>query len=86
VTDGRGAVVRARLQAGTFVQWPKGATGEPVAQVACAFPFAIDDIEGGEPPYSIKIAQHGRLRFGRDQADSLRLAIDNNGLTRVTAP
>jgi hypothetical protein len=52
--------------------------------VVCDFSFTIEGIAGGQPPYSFTVANHGRVRFSRDRADSLRLLIDDTGLTRVT--
>jgi hypothetical protein len=84
VTDGRGDVVSAVLGPGTFAPPPAGVEPVPGSMVVCDFSFTIEGIAGGQPPYSFTVANHGRVRFSRDQADSLRLLIDDTGLTRVT--
>jgi hypothetical protein len=66
-----------------FVEWPQGVDAVSGTTVACAFPFTVENIASGEPPYSIKIAHYGRVRFARGQAGSLQLAIDDTGLTRI---
>lgn len=83
VTDGPGNVVPALLQQGTFAPSPKGVELAPGATVVCAFPFSVKDIAGGQPPYSFTVANRGRVRFSRDEAESLELVIDRRGLARV---
>ena len=84
VTDGRGDVVSAVLGPGTFATPPAGVEPVPGSRMVCGFSFTLEGIAGGQPPYSFAIANHGRLRFSRDQARALRFVIDDTGLTRIT--
>jgi hypothetical protein len=83
VTDGRGDEVDAVLGPGTFVSPPAGVEPVPGSMVVCDFSFTIDGIAGGQPPYFFTVANRGRVRFSRDQADALRFVLDNTGLTRI---
>ena len=84
VRDGPGNVVPALLQQGSFAPYPEGIKRRAGSKVVCAFPFLVENIAGGQPPYSFTVADRGRVRFSRDEAESLQLVIDDTGLTRIT--
>jgi hypothetical protein len=83
VTDGPGNVVRALLHQGSFVPAPEGIELTPGATPVCAFPFIINDIAGGQPPYSFTVAHRGSVHFTRAEAESLELVIDRRGVARL---
>jgi len=84
VTDGPGNVVRALLQQGSFAPSPGGIKLGAGPELVCAFPFSVENIAGGQPPYFLTVADRGRVRFDRDEAEALRLVIDDTGLIRIT--
>jgi hypothetical protein len=84
VTDGPGNVVRALLHQGTFAPSPEGIKLRAGSKVVCAFPFSVENIAGGQPPYSLTVADRGRVRCSRGEAEAIQLVVDDTGLTRIS--
>jgi hypothetical protein len=84
VTDGPGNVVRALLQQGSFAPSPEGIKRQAGSKLVCEFPFIVEDIAGGQPPYSFTVANRGHIRFSRDEAEALQLVLDDKRLSRIT--
>lgn len=83
VRDGPGNALRALLQQGRFAPPPVGIELATGAVMVCVFPFSIKGIAGGQPPYSVTVADRGRVPFSQDEAESLKLVIDRRGVALV---
>lgn len=43
----------------------------------CTFGFSIEDIPGGEGPYSVEVGSRGEVAFTEDEADSIVISLGN---------